>query len=375
MAEQWWHSLRIYYYDSNKDALLLDCIRPLIVTLREHGWAERTYFIRHWQGGSHLRFQVYADPGVFERKIAPYVLREVGGYLRQHPSGGSYTEEDAWREYQERSALSREKLEYVAPVPNNSIHIAPYDSRAAAIGSDGTARLLEDYYVETNDLAFTILDQTRDNYTARLNACLDQLIAVAATCPLLPLTRFIISYRSHSEAYITADLFQEAPAIRRRRLEEAYRERREVVLRRVKLRLEQIEGEQLPNWLAVLVAVHRRYFELAVQGIAAGEVGLKAHFAEGSPDGHLQQSAFHTAIFSNKAIGHYFDTNPVMIAFRIVLNFFYLHLNRIGMRNEDRYILDYYIAEAVEELFNISSFEAIRSFNAVDGKAGSVSLP
>jgi|GEM_PF-6905345 hypothetical protein len=375
MAEQRWHTVSIYYYDANKDDLLLDCIRPLIITLHDRSWAERAYFIRHWQGGPHLRFQIYANPRVFEQEIAPVIIGEVSAYLQQHPSRGDYSEEDALREYEERSHIAHEQVAYVPLVPNNSIRIAPSDSRAAIIGSEGTARLLEDYYVATNELAFTIIEQTRNNYTARLNACLDQLVAVAATCPQLPLTRFVISYRSHSEAYIASaphlGSYAENPDTRRRRLEEAYRERHDPLLRRIRLRLSQIETGQLPSWLAAIVAIHQRYFALALQGVAEGYVKLpnrsrsaEASYAgvNSSPREHLRQSAFHAALFDNRLIEEYLTTNPIMIAFRIVLNFLYLHLNRIGMRNEDRYTLDYYIVEALEELFNFSTLEAIRSF-------------
>jgi hypothetical protein len=41
-----WRSLRVRYYADNKDALILDAVRPLF---REFaGKIEQRYFVRHW---------------------------------------------------------------------------------------------------------------------------------------------------------------------------------------------------------------------------------------------------------------------------------------------------------------------------------------
>jgi hypothetical protein len=49
-----WRSLRVRYYadNDNKDALILDAVRPLF---REFaGKIEQPYFARHWRQGPHL---------------------------------------------------------------------------------------------------------------------------------------------------------------------------------------------------------------------------------------------------------------------------------------------------------------------------------
>jgi len=264
---------------------------------------------------------------------------------------------------------------YTSPVyqplrPDNSVEVAPYDAAALAknMGSDGAARLLEDYYVETNDLAFSIMEQTRNNYTARLNACFDQLVAIAATSPYLPLRRAYMSYRSHVEAYIICEPLIEEPRLRRKRLEAAYEQRHQAIRQRVlrTLWLTEKAPERLPSWLATVIDIHRRYTELAYLGAQAGEIRLKTdEEVEEEEDKNLplEESAFHLASRQNKAVIQAANT-PLMIGHRIDLNFLYLQLNRIGMLNEDRYILDYYIANAIEELLGIDPVAAISKSGA-----------
>ncbi|HLI05733.1 MAG TPA: lantibiotic dehydratase C-terminal domain-containing protein [Ktedonobacteraceae bacterium] len=358
--DQSWHSIHIYYYDVNKDALLLDCVRPLIATLYKRGWADRSYFTRHWQGGSHLRLHVHADHALFESEIAPCVVGEVEAYLYEHPSGGSFTSEEAVRQYQRRSNMTLEQLAYVAPVPNNSLHLAPY-RQPVGIGSPELACFLEDYYGETTDLAFTIIEQTRNDYRGRLNACFDQLVAFVAAGSLIPLAGAYMSYRSHAEAYIVCEPDVEEPRLRRRRFERAFHERHDAVMRRITFLLDALNAapERLANWLPPLIALHRRYGEKALQGVLEGSFRLNGN--SHSREYRLSASDFHAAVATNLAVKQH-QNSPYVLAQRIVLNFLYLHLSRLGLLNEDRYLLDYYIAGGIEELCHISPVDVIRNF-------------
>jgi hypothetical protein len=357
-----WHSIHVYYYDNNKDDLLLDCIRPLFATLQSRHQVERCYFTRHWRGGSHIRLQMYADPAVFAGEVAPYVEETVTAYLQAHPSTMQIKEEDARKQYERRSLASPEALAYIELRPNNSLEFTAYEDLSATVGSQSAARLLEDYYVETTDLAFLLLEQTRNNYTARLNVCFDLLVALVASSPLLPLRRAYMSYRSHVEAYITCEPTIEEPRLRRARLEQAYAQRHDVILKRVRRLISLIEDapDRLPAWLASAIALYRRYGEHAFQEASAGRLRLKTNedFEAQKEHVRLEESAYRTAVVNNAAVLQASNT-PIIIAHRIELNFLYLQLSRIGMLNEDRYILDYYIASAIEELFAIDPVAAI----------------
>jgi len=362
-----WQRIHVYYYDSNKDTLLLDCIQPLFATLHQHGWTERAYFTRHWSGGSHLRLHLYAEDERFQREIAPYVKQEVEAYLQYAPSRYTFSETEARKQFERRARMAS----YTSPVyeplrPDNSVEVNCYDEAAMAktIGSEGAAHLLEDYYTETNPLAFSLLAQTRNNYTARLNRCFDLLLAIAATSPHLPLSRAYMSYRSHAEAYIICEPLIEEPRVRRQRLDAAYQQRRSAIGQRTLRLLRQIQqgDESLPDCLASFIEVHRRYSERAYHGAVDGTIRLKTSeevMEEEDRSLPLEESAFHMAARQNSRVMA--ATNePLLIGHRVNLNFLYLQLNRMGMLNEDRYILDYYIASIVEELLKIDPVAAIR---------------
>jgi hypothetical protein len=176
-----------------------------------------------------------------------------------------------------------------------------------------------------------------------------------------------MSYRSHVEAYIVCEPEREDPAWRRRRLQESYAERREAVKRRVRRLLHRLElaPERLPGWLNEVIAVHRRYAERALRGVEDGTIRLKDLEDTDQPRPfRLGASDFHAAVAGNRAIRE-LDRMPIMVADRLVLNLLYLHLSRTGMINEDRYILDYYIAEAIEDLFHISPVDVVRNFHGL----------
>ncbi len=172
-----------------------------------------------------------------------------------------------------------------------------------------------------------------------------------------------MSYRSHAEAYIICEPLIEEPRLRRKRLEAAYEQRHQATRQRMLRTLWLIENasERLPVWLATLIDIHRRYAELAYLGAQAGEIRLKTNEeveVEEDKNIPLEESAFQFAAKQNKSVMQAANT-PVMIGHRIDLNFLYLQLNRIGMLNEDRYILDYYVSNAIEELLGIDPVAAI----------------
>lgn len=357
-----WQTIHIYYYDANKDDLLLDCVRPLFKTLRERDWAEHLYFVRHWHGGSHLRLHIAADPRLFREKIAPYVQDEAERYLQRHPSTTPFSEKDARKQYERRETYNAHQ--YVTLRPDNSLEIAPYEDLSPTIGSAGAARLLEAYYEETCDTAFALIEQTRNNYTARLNLCFDQLVAIVATSPFLPLDRAYMSYRSHAEGFIVGEPETEEPRLRRQRLEKAYQERYAAVSQRLRhlLALLTRAPDRLPPWLASMIELHRRYGQQAYEAAQSGILQLKKHedTARARQRMRLEESEYLTSAFSSPAVMDYIDT-PVVVAHRTGLNLLYLHLHRIGMLNEDRYMLDYYIARSIEELLEIDPLARMRA--------------
>jgi hypothetical protein len=350
-----WQSINIYYYDTHKDDLLLDCVRPLIQTLKAYNWVERIHFIRHWNGGPHIRLQIFTSAALFQKQVVPFVTGEISTYLAQKPS----TSRLLMSRPQPRAMKNTDSRTIR---PDNSIFVQAYEGVSLTIGSPSAARMLEDYYEDTEVLAFEILEQTRNNYTGRFNACFDQLVALVATSPFLPLGSAYMSYRSHVEGFILKGPPHEDSWVRRQRLECAYQERQEVIEKRLQLLLALItkEPQRLSPWLSSMIAMHRHYGERAFQGAQDGTVRLQMHDGEILDDEWLAVGPSMEAIAKNQSVLHDIGT-PTTIAHRIGLHFLYLNLHRIGLLNEDRSILLYYIVRAVEELMNVGAAALMRA--------------
>src|SRR4051812_24958765 len=79
-----WFAADVHYYDERKDALILDCVRPVLAGLR--GDVAEAFFVRHWRQGPHLRLRFLTTADVFEARVMPTLIAEVGAYLEAHPS-------------------------------------------------------------------------------------------------------------------------------------------------------------------------------------------------------------------------------------------------------------------------------------------------
>ncbi|HWS31713.1 MAG TPA: lantibiotic dehydratase C-terminal domain-containing protein, partial [Actinoplanes sp.] len=165
-----WHGVQIYYYDEDKDGLLLDCVRPLFEQVAAH--ADRLVFTRHWRRGSHLRLGVRAGEAAYRETIEPAVDRTVRPYLQTHPSTTA-VDEPAMLAVHRLLAPQEQETGDLAPFrPDNSVHQDPYDRRLPTLGSEAAAALLEDFYHDTNSLVFGVLEQVRAG-RSRMTVALD----------------------------------------------------------------------------------------------------------------------------------------------------------------------------------------------------------
>lgn len=171
-----WQSAHVYYYDEQKDALLLDCIQPLFAQARPI--TPRLFFVRHWLRGPHLRLRFYCSSMQFAATLKPLIESTVGGYLRQHPSTTRLDEEQLKPLYATLARQEQETGPLFPLYPDNSIQYLPYDRRLQVLGSEALASLLEDFYVDTNDLAFAMLAYLRQGHSL-LTLCFDLMITVA----------------------------------------------------------------------------------------------------------------------------------------------------------------------------------------------------
>ncbi|GAA4874115.1 thiopeptide maturation pyridine synthase [Saccharopolyspora cebuensis] len=355
-----WRGLQVYFYAEDKDDLLLDCVRPLFGRVAAR--TERLLFTRHWLRGPHLRLAFRAP----DDTVVPTAEREITRYLAAHPSTARVDERALLATHRRLAEQEQEPGPLTPLHPDNSVQHAPHDRRVPVLGGAAAAALLEDFYHETNDTAFDMLAHVRAGGD-RLVLALDLMLATAHA--LWPgIDRGFISYRSHAEGFIVraAD-----PAARRAFCEERYRAQSLLLRERLTAVLACLDGGGgdvpfITDWVAVLA----RYRAAAEPLIGSGELSFAA--AQRSPEqggaerrgwdeGMLAHSTFHQLLQGEGGRMEQLQRDPAFLGYRFALNYLYLHLNRIGLRPVERFLLCHLISDAVEEHYGISAHDFVAS--------------
>lgn len=360
-----WHSAHVHYHEPDKDGLLLDAVRPLLDRL---GTAVRgAYVLRHWRQGPHLRINLRTDPPTWESRVRPAIEQVVGGYLSDHPSTARL---DIARVLAQHRLLAEQEREQgpLTPWPDdNTIVYRPYASREHVLGEEGAA-LLADFYTATTGPLMDMLDHVRYGHDDKELLATSLMLAVAHTV-LGPITRSFVSYRSHAEGFIATC---SAPAAVRAAFDRRYEERRDELtarLRAVISTLDPCGGIRAEGATLEPVPFAREWAALAERfaGRARPLIGRGLLITAGAPE-RLKAlpvlSDFHQTMLSTHAYHERYLSTPEFLTYRLLLNYTYLHLTRLGMSPPERMRTCHLAANAVEDVYGVSASGMIEQFTA-----------
>lgn len=347
-----WHSIHVHYYD-DLDVLLLDAVRPLFRTL--DGQVAAAYFARHWRLGPHLRLNVRAKNDSVDHTIRPAVDRIIGGFLTERPSTATVDPAALLPTHRRLAELEQESGPLLPWRPDNSIHWADYDRREHVLGSGAAADLLAGFYADTTDLVFAQLDWVRSGGN-RLRIAFDLMIAVAHALSGADITTSFISFRSHADGFLH---FWPEGRGQRDAWDAHYRRHATDLTTRVKVLTSGIDqGTVLPFVSEWLDAV-RPYRTTGRDLLASGAIVMPLPFTDFDPDSPVTEkaSAFHRALGTNEYFMETFRKSLWFATYRLMINYLYLHLTRIGVTPVQRFLLCHLAANAVEEAFDLSALE------------------
>jgi hypothetical protein len=358
-----WQAVYVYYYDDAKDDLILDAVRPLLRRL--DGRVERAYFVRHWRRGPHVRIPVLATEHAFSAFVRPAVEEIVGAYLDRHPSRAVLPPDEVLASVHVRLARLEEERGPLRPlVADNTIRWEPHDRRLHVLDGEAGADLLADFYTATNALAFAMLEAVRRGASRELLA-LSLMLAVAHRHWGDPpsLRAGFISFRSHAEAF----LHQSADPDRARaafdRQSRVNRDRLVRLVHRVVAALDIGDGSVpfAEEWLGALEPFRARAEPL----IRSGRLRLSpAAEGQATAAADLTGSSLHRTMFENDAYRALLLQDPAFKSYRLVLNYTYLHLARLGISGYARFRLCHLAADAVEQALDVDAFELVDRFAA-----------
>ncbi|MET8146127.1 thiopeptide maturation pyridine synthase [Sphaerisporangium sp. NPDC005288] len=362
-----WHCAHVYYHAPDKDGLLLDAVRPLLDGLR--GRVEAAYVLRHWRQGPHLRINVKAAPPVWREVVRPRIDEVVGAYLREHPSTTVLDPDQSLTRHRLMAVREQEHGPLTPWPPDNSIRDAPYDSRRHVLGSEEAVELLTAFYADSTPLLFAMLDHVRAGEDGKLGLALSLMLTVAHTSH--PIARSYLSYRMHAEGFIT---WAADPDAARAGFERDFAQRREALTGRVRDVVAALDDPAAPpvpfvrEWAALLERYRARAGALMDQGrlpqpmTRPGEA-LEARLGD-LPVPRREPGELQRLIFDSAAYHEAVFTDPGFLRYRVLLNYTYLHLTRMGLTPLDRFRMCHLLADAVEEVYGVSALDSLRRFAA-----------
>jgi Lantibiotic biosynthesis dehydratase C-term len=344
-----WRSVHVYYYDDNKADLVLDAVRPLFQRL---GPQVRAYYVPHWLNGPHVRLNFQAEQRVHDELVLPAVREVVGGYLRDRPSTATVDPMRLHTAHKRLAEMEQERGALLPLLPDNSVHEADYDQRLHVLGSTAAAELLADFYVDTTELAFEMADAVRDGRQL-LRLGFDLMVATAHALSGIGFERAFVSFRSHAEAFLSWT--PEGKGLRPG-WQEHYEQHAEALTGRVQAVLATVDGSgPCLAWIRPWVDVMTPYWRRGAELIESGQLALSPGPRQDSEEyaERLRRSPLHRARED-------VEVDQVWFAkFRLMLNYAYLHLTRLGLAPSERFLLCHLAANAAEELFGRSAADVV----------------
>ncbi|WP_037604491.1 thiopeptide maturation pyridine synthase [Streptacidiphilus rugosus] len=355
-TEPTWRSVNVHHHDSDRTDLLLDAVRPFLHAVSPA--VPRVWFQPHWRRGPHVRIPVQASAETFDALVAPAAADILGGYLRAHPSTTVLDERAALEEHRRLAVIEREQGPLTPWAADNSLEFEPFDRRLAVLGGTAAADLLADYYVDTNDTVFAILDWIRGG-GSRMALAVDLFLAAAHRF-LPPVTYGYLSYRGHADAFLAKN-----PDALRERFDRVYEANAERFRQRVVTVTGAADHHEVLRF-GGLLDILLRYRNRAAKLIAAGGLALNSD-ANGEPEAWgsswsawSERSAFHRTLGGHRGAADQLGGWDAFQQYRIVLNWLYLNMYRIGLGELERNLVCHVVSRAVEDVNGVTALDRIQ---------------
>ncbi|MEU8273971.1 thiopeptide maturation pyridine synthase [Microbispora bryophytorum] len=345
-----WHSIQVRYYATDKDALILDAVRPLLAELGD--LAQQPYFVRHWRRGPHLRLNLRAADDVWQGEILPLATERLGRYLSEHPSR-AVLDEAALEEAHRALAVRESDHGPLRPwYPDNTIQTEPYEDRLHVLGSRTLMDLLDSYHAESTRMAFGTLAAFRRGDLSLFQLSLDLMIAFAHTS-VPPISRGYMSFRSHADAFASYCVDRDGV---RAGFEAKYRQNERQLRALVRRRVAEVDEDRTPPHVREWLGYIERGKAVAAPLIRDRKIDLDA----AAPEPGMRQ--LHTIEFHEilLATGRYRSEvlgSDWFLGHRLAINLLYAHLARLGLAPLQRYLFCHLIAAAVEAEYGVSPVE------------------
>ncbi|MFE9749487.1 thiopeptide maturation pyridine synthase [Saccharothrix saharensis] len=349
-----WHCVHVYYYEPDKDRLILDGVRPLFQQIRSR--VDALYLTRHWRQGPHVRLFAKTDPRTWSDVVRPRVDAVLGDYLAAHPSTAEPDLEHDLAQHRLLARREREPGPLLPWFPDNSIHEHPYDTRSHVIRSAETGELMASFAADGTHLLFRMLDRARTGLDAKELIALELVLATTVAADA-PVTAGFASYRSHAEGFLSS--CRDPDAVRAA-FDAHYEAHHNTLLARARAVLATSDGTASTapyarRWTALCREYGRRVAPLVERGLVFRPLPAE-------PPATLPPAPVHALVVGDRAYRAAVLNDPALLRHRFLLNCTYLQISRLGLTPFQRFRTCHAAANAVEEVHGISAVDAIREY-------------
>jgi hypothetical protein len=344
-----WHTIHVYYHDDDKDALILEAVRPLFDRLA--GQVDAASWTRHWRQGPHLRLNVLADKETVHRSVFPAAQEIVGGWLDANPSTRQLDPVAVLPDHHVLAEAENERGPLMPWPANNSLRLGRYDRRVEVLGSEEMAGLLADFYADTTPISFRMTE--RSGAGQRLMLAFDLIVATVHALSTAGIRDGFVALRSHAEAYLNG---RKENRLLRDGWDRHYRRHSATLATRLAGVVATIDGSHdaavfVREWVDLL----RRYRSRAEELVARQQFYLPP-LDSGADSGMSAASPFHAALVAGPRWARLRDSTAFALS-RLLINYTYLQLTRLGVAPGERFLLCHLAANVVEDQYDVSAVE------------------
>jgi hypothetical protein len=344
-----WHTIYVYYHDDDKDALILGAVRPLFDRLA--GQVDAMSWTRHWRQGPHLRLNVRAGSETVHRSVFPAAQEIVGGWLDRNPSTRQLDPLAVLPDHRMLAEAENERGPLMPWPANNSLRLGHYDRRVEVLGNEEMAGLLASFYADTTSISFRMTE--RSGAGQRLMLAFDLIVATVHALSTAGIRDGFVALRSHAEAFLNG---RKENGLLRDGWDRHYRRHSTTLATRLAGVVATIDGShEAAGFVREWVDLLRRYRNRAEELVARQQFYLPP-LDSGADSGLSAASPFHATLVAGPRWARLRDS-PAFALSRLLINYTYLQLTRLGVAPGERFLLCHLAANAVEDQYDVSALE------------------
>ena len=163
-----WISIHIFYH-GDQNALIVNCIGPLVAELRKQGLIRRYFFIKYWSEGPHVRLRLLPAPGADTEKIKDMANVAIEEYIKERPAVYDINPQKVAALYKDLFIMEYGKEKWIAAYgengsmqlhPNNSFAYIEYEPEYTRYGGPDGVELAEWHFEHSSDTVLDLLRET-----------------------------------------------------------------------------------------------------------------------------------------------------------------------------------------------------------------------